>query len=302
VVEVPGAAEVVDGGQVLLQRLRYEVEELVLVDRAGGAALGAGPVVGQDHDQGVVELADLAQEVQQPADVMVGVLQEAGEHLHHAGVQAALLGRAVLPPGHVGVVARQLRVGRDDPQLLLPGEDPVAVGLPAVVEGPLVAVGPLPGDVVRGVHRPGGEVQEERLVGGDLLGVGDEGGRPVDQVLGEVVALLGRPLGLDPLVVGGQLRIVLVGVAAQEPVVAVEPSTQRPAVIGPGRRDLVGGGEVPLADRVGVVALVVEDLRQEAVLEGDVAVIAWEPGGDLGDPGQVVGVVVAAGQHARPAG
>jgi hypothetical protein len=224
--EVLGAADVVDGGQVLLQRLGDEVEELVLVDRAGGATLGAGPVVGEDHDQGVIELAELAQEVEQPADLVVGVLQEPGEHLHHPGVQAALLGRAVGPRRDVRVVAGQLGVGGDDPQLLLPREHPLAVGLPAVVEGPLVAVGPLLGDVVGGVHRPGGEVQEERLVGGDLLGVGDERGRPVDQVLGEVVALLGGPLRLDPVVVGGQLGIVLVGVAAQEAVVAVEPPPQ----------------------------------------------------------------------------
>jgi hypothetical protein len=92
VVEVPGPAEVVDGGQVLLQRLGHEVEEQVLVDRPGGAALGAGPVVGQDHDQGVVELAELAQELQQPPDVVVGVLQEPGEHLHHPRIAALLLG------------------------------------------------------------------------------------------------------------------------------------------------------------------------------------------------------------------
>jgi hypothetical protein len=92
VVEVLGPAEVVDGGQVLLQRLGHEVEELVLVDRPGGAALGAGPVVGQDHDQGVVELAELAQEVQQPADVVVGVLQEPGEDLHHPRIETPFFG------------------------------------------------------------------------------------------------------------------------------------------------------------------------------------------------------------------
>ncbi len=78
--------------QVLFQRLGHEVEEHILVDRPAGPAFGAGPVVGQDHDHRVVELVDLTQEVQQPADVMVGVLQEPGEDLHHPGVQALLLG------------------------------------------------------------------------------------------------------------------------------------------------------------------------------------------------------------------
>ncbi len=122
--------------------------------------------------------------------VGVGVGQEAGEHLHHPGGQAAGVGGERLPLGDVGIVPRELGVGRDDAELLLAGEHLPAVGVPAVVEPPGVAVGPLLRHVVRGVRRAGAEVQVERLVRGHLLGVGDERDRVVGEVLGQVVALL----------------------------------------------------------------------------------------------------------------
>ena len=119
--------------------------------------------------------------------------------------------------------------------------DLLAVGVPAVVERALVLVGPLLGHVVRRVRRAGAEVQVERLVRGDLLGVGDELDRLVGQVLGQVVALLGRPRRLDLVVVVDQVGIPLARVAAEEAVVALEAAAERPAVIRPGRGLLAGG-------------------------------------------------------------
>ena len=112
VVEVFRAAELVDRREILLQIVGHVVEELVLVDRAVRSALGARAVVGDEHDQRVVELAQLLEEVDQAADVVVGVLEEAGEHLHHARIQLALVRRQRLPVLHVRIVARELRVLR----------------------------------------------------------------------------------------------------------------------------------------------------------------------------------------------
>ena len=163
--------------------------------------------------------------------------------------------RQRVPLGHVRVVPGQLGVGRDHAELLLPGEDPLPVGVPAVVEPAPVPVRPLLGHVVRGVRRAGAEVQVERLVRGDLLGVGDERDRLVGQVRGQVVALLGSRRRLDLVVVGDQVRIPLAGVAAEEAVEAVEAPAQRPPVVRTGRRLLLGRHQVPLADHVGVVAV-----------------------------------------------
>jgi hypothetical protein len=111
VVEVPRAAELVDRDEVLLERLGHEVEEQVLVDRAGRSALGARAGVGDQHDQRVVELAELLEEGDQAADVVVGVLEEAGEDLHHAGVQTALVVGQRVPGRDVRIPLGQDRIG-----------------------------------------------------------------------------------------------------------------------------------------------------------------------------------------------
>jgi hypothetical protein len=55
-----GPTELVDLRQVVLEALRDHVEEEHLVERTRRTALGRGAVVGDDHDQRVVELAETA--------------------------------------------------------------------------------------------------------------------------------------------------------------------------------------------------------------------------------------------------
>ena len=55
---------------------------------------------------------------------------------------------------------------------------------------------------------------------------------------------------------------------------------------------------MPLAHRIGVVSLLLQHLREEPVGKRDGAVISREAAGTLGDAGQAVGMVVAAGEHA----
>ena len=255
------------------------MKNCAFVGGAGRAALGAGAVVGDDHDQRVVELAGALEVVEQAANVVVGVGQKAGKDLHHARVELLLLRGERLPVWHVRVVTREFGALRDDAQRFLPGEDLLAVGIPAVVEHALVLVRPLLGHVMRRVHGAGTEMQVKRLVRRDLLGIGDELDGLVSQVLGQVVALLGRLWRLDLVVVVDQIRVVLVGVATQEAVVALETTSQRPAVVGTGGGFELGGDQVVLADHVGVVALGQQHLREEAVLKRDLAVIPGVAGG-----------------------
>src|SRR3954452_18515668 len=135
------AAEVVDLGEVLGEVVRDAVGDLVLVDRAVGATLAAGPVVGDDDDHRVLALAGLLEVIQQPADLRVGVGEEPGVDLGHAAEEPLLLGCERVPG--LGVVhrrerltvrtgpglrradrvqRRKLGVGRDDAQLLLARE------------------------------------------------------------------------------------------------------------------------------------------------------------------------------------
>ena len=80
------------------------------------------------------------------------------------------------------------------------------------------------------------------------------------KILIQVVALLyGFRLGHRVIIVG-QVGEPLVSLAAQKAIKALKAAAERPAVVRTGSRDLVGGREVPLADRVGVVAVLEEHL------------------------------------------
>ena len=192
----------------------------------------------------------------------------------------------------------QLRVDRHHAELLLPGERALPVGVPSVVELAGVPVGPLLGHMMRGMAGTGAEVQVERLVRGDLLGVGDELDGLVGQVLGQVVALFGGAGRLDLVVVVDQLWVPLAGIPAQEAVEALEAAPERPAVERPGRRFEFRGHQVVLADHVGAVAVLLQHLGQEPVLERDAAVIAGVSGRQLVDRCRGVRVVIAPGDDA----
>ena len=71
----------------------------------------------------------------------------------------------LLPGGQRFRPRRELGVGRNPAQLLLPREDALAHGVPAIVELAFVLVSPLLEDVVRAVDAARRPVHQERLVG-----------------------------------------------------------------------------------------------------------------------------------------
>ena len=186
-------------------------------------ALGRRAVVADDAvDERVVEDPEVVERVDQPPDVVVGVLQEAGVDLHLAREHRLELVGHVVPGRDLGRARGQLGVGRDHAELLLARERLLAQRVPAVVEPALVLVRPLRRHVVRRVRRAGREVDEERLVGHQRLLLADPVDRLVGHVLGEVVALLRRAVGLDRDGVAVDRRRVLVRLAADEAVEVLE--------------------------------------------------------------------------------
>ena len=82
----------------VLDGLLHAVEVGHLVEQPVHAAFGARAVVADDvEDQRVVELAGRLDGLDQPADLGVGVLAEAGEHLHLAGEELLLIRRSAWP-------------------------------------------------------------------------------------------------------------------------------------------------------------------------------------------------------------
>ena len=77
------AAELVEVLEVLLHRVGQAVEELVLVDGPVRPALAGGAVVGDEHDDRVVDLAAVLEVVEQASQLVVGVAEEACVDLGH---------------------------------------------------------------------------------------------------------------------------------------------------------------------------------------------------------------------------
>jgi hypothetical protein len=251
-------------------------------------------------DQRVVEHLEFAQRFDQTPDMVVGVLHEPGVDLHLAGEHRLQVVGHVLPGRNLGRAGGQLGVGRNHPQLLLAGEGAFAQRIPAVVETALVPVGPFSGHMVRRMCGARRVVDEERLVRHERLLLPDPLDRPVGHVVGEVVALLRRAVGLDGDGVAVDCRRVLVSLAPDEPVEVLEtiaragPAVERSHRAGLPDRDLVAlaevGGRIPVQlERLGERRLV---LRPQRAVSGRRC-------RDLGDPAHPHRVVVASAQQRR---
>ena len=302
----PGLDAAVALGELQLHLVgqRDAVLHRQLVERAGDRALHAGAVVAPDPEhERVVELAQLVDRVDHAADVVVGVLGVAGVDLHLAGVVRLELVRDVVPGGERVVAGRQLGVGGNHAERLLPGERLLAQLVPALVELALVLRRPLLGDVMRGVAAAGREVGEERL----LRVLGPDRVQPLDRLVGHVVGQVVGVLlvvevggGADDLLVLGQARVPLARAAAEEAVEVVESPADRPAVERSGGALLAVRRQVPLAERRRAVAVVPQDPRERHAVVGDERRVAGEAGRELADRAEADRVAVAAGQQRRP--
>ena len=157
------AAVLEEQPDLLLGRQRDPVQRRQLVERARERALHAGAVIPPDpHHDRVLELAHLVDRVDDPADVPVGVLGVARVDLHLTGVQA-LVRLIQRVPGRERVIARrQLRIGRDDTQRLLPRERLLAHHVPALVKRAPVLIRPLARHMVRRVAAARRDIGEPR--------------------------------------------------------------------------------------------------------------------------------------------
>ena len=291
------AAVLLDELQLLLGIEHEAVEEGHLVERAGERPFHAGAVVTPDvEDEGIVQVTHLLDRVEQPAGVPVGVLGEAREDLHLAGVEL-LLGVVERVPGREQFrPLRQLGVLRDDPELLLALERLLTVRIPALVELALVLVGPRLRHVVRRVAAAGGVVHHPRL----LRVLRAHGVQPlyglVGEVIWEVVRLSVLALGhTKHRVILRDDRVVLARCTAQEAPPVVKTPRLRPVVERARRAHDVGRREVPLAKSAGDVAVLLQDARKCGAAPGPRGRVARERAGELGDRAEAHTVVVAAG-------
>ena len=124
----------------------------------------------------------------------------------------------------------------------------------------------------------------------------------LDEVLGEVVAVLGQPVGLHGVAALIELGVPVVHLRAHEAVEVVETLAHRPSREGPRRADLHRGRLVPLADRRRAVAVAAEDLGDRGRARGPVAVVAGLGRRHLAGDAHADRVVVAPGHQRLPRG
>ncbi len=231
--------DVIDALHGLLGRLEDAVEELHLMHHAVGPALLGRAVVGEDHEDGVVESAETSEAVHEPTDLGVGVVEEGGERLLESRGESTLDLGELFPGLDAGITGRETRVRGHDAHLDLTREPSIAHRVPAVVEAPPILLHELPWRLMRGMGRAEGQVEEHRSIGADADRVGVHRERSIDQILREVVTVLWCRRGSDHVVVGDQIGMELVGLAVQETVEAIEAATEGPLIEGSGRRALL---------------------------------------------------------------
>jgi hypothetical protein len=298
-------AVLLDELQLMVGVEKNAIQERHLVERAGDRALHAGAVITPDvEDQRVVELAEILDRVEQAADVPVRVFREPGEHLHLPGIELLFVVRQAVPRREQVGSLRQLRVGRNDAEPLLPLEGLAPVDIPALVELATVPVGPFREHVVRRVGGAGRVIHHPRLLGV----LRPHAVQPLDGLVGEVVgkvvrfATPARRYALrntqDGIVLGDD-RVVLAPGAGQKTPEMVEAPAHRPVVERPRRALNVVRGQMPLAETASHITVVAQDTWQRGTTARLDRRIAREWAGEFADRSEAHPVVVAPGQQRR---
>ena len=296
--------------KLVLDRHFDAIEGGELVRRAVEHAFGAGAVVAADvDDQGVVELAEVFDGLDDAADLMIGVCLVRGIDLHLLDEELLLLPVEGVPLGQLGAAVSflpvrprgQLRVLGHDAELLLVGENGLPQFFPAIVEEMHGAdlVDPFLRRMMRRVDAARYVIDQERLVGRQLLELLDVLDGLVGHGRGQVPAGI-APERIDGRRIAEQVRLPLAGVAADKAVEIIEAHTVGPLIERPGLAVLVERRVVVLAEPRGRVAVLLQDGADGALLDRDDRVVTREPRGDFAYHPEAHRVMVASGDDRRP--
>ena len=130
--------------------------------------------------------------------------------------------------------------------------------------------------------------------------VADHRDRLIDQILTQVIAVLGAGRLLDRVVIGTEIGMEVIGLSLHKAVKPIEALLQRPVVERAGGGGLHDRGEMPLADTKRRPALGAKHLGDGRGLRGNPAAHVGETGIEIRDGSHADGVMVAAGEQASP--
>ena len=129
-------------GDDLIHVLPDAIEEAPLVEHALWSAFAAGAVVGQQHDDRVVQLLGTLEEIEQTTDLCVGVVQHRSEGFLQSRSELLLVDTQLIPRPHARIARCERGVRWHDAHLLLARKHPLPLDVPTFVElaAPLVQI------------------------------------------------------------------------------------------------------------------------------------------------------------------
>ena len=163
-----GTTPVIGDREHALNGLNAEntVEAEHLVEGTDQAAFRAGTIVAHDvNEQGVIQLTEIVDGIDQTADFDIGVLHEAGKGFHLQFEQLLLLLSELIPVLDFIGLASELSAFGHDAHGLLPSQCFFPQCVPAVSKAALVLIPPLHGNMMRRMNGSRCVVDEERFIG-----------------------------------------------------------------------------------------------------------------------------------------
>ncbi len=297
-----GAADVVETLERGVEVLRDSIEVAHLIEDADRTALLARAIVRHHDQQRIVEQIDLAEECDQPSDLLIGMLEHRRKRfLEPRGENPFPVGQ-VFPWAHARIVRREPGCARDDSDLFLAREPLLARRVPSGIESPAILFEIAAGRLMRRMGSAERQIQEERTLGDQRGRVADIANRTIDDVLGDVVAVRRTARRIDKVIVAGELGGELIGLALQEPVVSIEASLERPVLIRSGGGAFRHRREMPLAGGECGVAAVAQDFRERGGRAGNRAAHVRKSRIHVGYRAHPDRVMVAAGEKAGARG
>ena len=289
--------------KLVLDRHGNAIERGELVRRSVEHAFSARSVVAADvDDQGVVELPEVFDSLDDPADLVVGVREVRPVDIGLFDEELLLLPAEGIPLRQFLRPGRQLGVGRHDPQPFLVGEDGLAEFVPTLIEEMQVAdlLDPFRRRMMGSVRAARHVIDKERFVGRDLFELLHVLDRLVGHGRGQVPAWVALK-GVDGRRIAEQVWLPLAGVAADEAVEVIEAHPCRPLIERPGLARLVEGRVVVLAEPRGRVPVLLQDGADSAVLLPDDRVVTREPRRNFANDPKAGHVMVASRDQSPPA-
>src|SRR5271170_414116 len=176
-------------------------------------------------------------------------------------------------------------------------KNPLAISFVACVEFALVLIDVILRSMMRCMIGAGAEPHVPRLRRIAGLLVADHANSMVSEVLREVIPLLWTIWLINEVVVFDEVGIPLVRLAAEEAVVAVEPSLQRPIRTVRTRGHILLSNVMVFAKPECAPSGVLKNLPNSCALCWKTAIRSGEPARGFGDRGHAVEMVVTSGKH-----